>query len=776
MSALRELSAAFPDRDAADLARVLEAHDGRGDLAARALLAEALGTAVEEDADPSLESAHARADHLADHLAGTDADPTLSPRARVDFLDLPAAASASPVRHPLGEVATPPRSPAPGERARGLLATERRWSSKGDLRVRDPDAIDAPSPAPSTPADSHPDLAPAPARVHPRDPPGFHPADEIARGWEALRAPLAALFLDEPAPQVRRHVAAMANKSNRHARHARAVTFPPHSPARRRDAASRPVGSGPESPSRGAATSSSSGDAGEVDLEAMGEKVGAWFKDLWTTLVEDDDDEDADGWRDDRRGRGGTPSGAADLRDVEDGQEMEMELVMSPEEEPSDPTADARLETPGTNATGTSAMGTGTPTTNGRTPGSGSGSGSKPGLGFGSAGSGGLFGSSSSLADDFLDASGDSADAHARAHLPDVFPGVRPEASSGTKTDADALEAHRLWGNPGRFVSRDDCASALEGLPEAAAAMRACDAATRRFNFEYDTPPGMSAEERLLAWRGAAGDLCRGLLRALLACGGRFDSCATTPKHRESLLNAVEGYVMGSVQGKVLDGISRTFADDDAAFEATLARVERLPPEALGLKQSHLAAVDQHATASLRSVSRLSCPRHMATAVCDVMRHLAQNCARLRTWAEEERAERRRRKRAAAEGSESGGASTASGVKDAESGTRSDGSEDEEDTPDSVPGTDDLLSLLVVLVARARPARAVSLAAYMDGFHALVGAGHKGELGFALANFLGAVQYVRSEQMRELLARWEGKGEAEAGEQPASPGSPHAIA
>ena len=247
MSALAELSAAFPDRDEAELARVIEAHDGRGDLAVRALLAEALGTSV-EDADPPLESAHARADHLADHLAGTDADPTLSPRARVDVLDFSATASASAC-HPLGDAATPPRSPPPGERARHFLATERRWSSESDAHVRDPHATDAPFRAPSIPADPHPDLASAPARVQPRCSPGFHPADEIARGWEALRGPLAALFLDEPAPRVQRQVAAMANKSNRHARHARAGTLPPHSPARRRAAASRPVGSGPDSAS-----------------------------------------------------------------------------------------------------------------------------------------------------------------------------------------------------------------------------------------------------------------------------------------------------------------------------------------------------------------------------------------------------------------------------------------------------------------------------------------------------------------------------------------------
>ena len=595
MSALAELSAAFPDRDEAELARVIEAHDGRGDLAVRALLAEALGTSV-EDADPPLESAHARADHLADHLAGTDADPTLSPRARrrSRLFRYGERVRASPPRRSRDASAQPPprraRAPLPRDGA-SLVVRERRARSR-PARDRRPFSCPihprGPPPGPRLRAR---------ARVQPRCSPGFHPADEIARGWEALRGPLAALFLDEPAPRVQRQVAAMANKSNRHARHARAGTLPPHSPARRRAAASRPVGSGPDS------ASSSVGDVvGEVDLEAMGEKVGAWFKGLWTTLVESDEDEDADGWRDDRRGRGGTPSGAADLRDVEDGQEMEMELVTEEDAESG-------------------------PEPTGLGPGPGSGSGSGPGPGSGSKRNSGAARGSSSLGSSSL-ALEASADADARAYFPDVFPGVRPEASSGTKTDADALEAHRLWGNPGRFVSREDCASALAGLPEAAAAVRACDAATRRFNFEYDIPPGMSAEERLMAWRGAAGNLCRGFLRALLACGGRFDSCATTPKHRESLLNAVEGYVMGSVQAKVLDGISRTFADDDAAFEVTLARVERLPPEALGLKQSHLAAVDQHATASLRSVSRLSCPRHMATAVCDVMRHLAQNCAR----------------------------------------------------------------------------------------------------------------------------------------------------
>jgi hypothetical protein len=70
--------------------------------------------------------------------------------------------------------------------------------------------------------------------------------------------------------------------------------------------------------------------------------------------------------------------------------------------------------------------------------------------------------------------------------------------------------------------------------------------------------------------------------------GGRLASCATTPRHREALLNVVEGYVMGGIQLKVLDGISRTLEVDDANFAKRLGLIERLPPRALGVHPSHL--------------------------------------------------------------------------------------------------------------------------------------------------------------------------------------------
>ena len=315
----------------------------------------------------------------------------------------------------------------------------------------------------------------------------------------------------------------------------------------------------------------------------------------------------------------------------------------------------------------------------------------------------------------------------------DVVPVTR---QPGASPSSFAVEAQRLWGNPGRFVSFDDCAEVFGSLPEADDAMAACDAAVRRFNFRYAASVDSTPEERLAAWRRECSDLCRSTLRALVSRGGRFGSCGTgrgtNPRHRESLVNAVEGYVAGGIQGKVFHGVLATYASDDAEAERALAAIESLPPGALGLHPSHLNAVDSFAVGTIRGLANASCPRHMASAVCDVVRHLAANCARLRSWREEE---------------ERSGASLGAGV--ANGDDVADG-----DEPAPAPSTDDLLSLLVVLVAKARLRHPVSLAMYMDSFHALIGSQHVGEIGYALANFYGAVQYARSEPMRDLLTEW----------------------
>ena len=66
---------------------------------------------------------------------------------------------------------------------------------------------------------------------------------------------------------------------------------------------------------------------------------------------------------------------------------------------------------------------------------------------------------------------GGSGPSSAGAKLPDVFPGIRPTPSLYAGAEATALEVQRLWGNPGRFVSFEDCRAVLASLPEARSAL-----------------------------------------------------------------------------------------------------------------------------------------------------------------------------------------------------------------------------------------------------------------------------------------------------------------
>ena len=78
-----------------------------------------------------------------------------------------------------------------------------------------------------------------------------------------------------------------------------------------------------------------------------------------------------------------------------------------------------------------------------------------------------------------------------------------------------------------------------------------------------------------------------------------------------------------------------------------------------------------------------------------------------------------------------------------------------------MPCADDVLSLMVVLLARARVKHLVAAAVYMDTFLCMTEAtSHKGELGYALANFMAACEYVRSKDVARLCAEWEENGRA----------------
>ena len=480
MSALAELSG-VPRSGQADLAR------NRGTTAEgprRPRFAEALGTSV-EDADPPLESAHARADHLADHLAGTDADPTLSPRARrrSRLFRYGERVRVTPSAKPRRLRAAPPASARALPRRASLVVRERRAFA---TRTR-PTPRFAPI-HPRTPTRTSPPR-PRASNAVPRATPRTG-----SRAAGGAPRPLAALFLDEPAPSSQHQVAAMANKSNRHARHARAGTLrrtPPRAALPRRD---------PSAPGRFA---SSSVGRQRGRPRRMGRR--------WR-VVQGLDDAGGVGRRR-RRGQVARRSTRARRHPVRRrglarhrGRSGWDGLV----------TEEGVGSDPGPASLGQSGSGSG--------PGSG-----RVQVGF-------VFGFGFGFETEFgrgarvvVSRSGKSRGLELASRTsPACFPGfVR-----GVLRDQDGhgrVETHRR-GNPGRFVSREDCASALAGLPEAAAAVRAaaaCDVQPRRY-------PRV-CPRRGVCQRGAARrEICAGDSFARFWRAGVDSTRAPPRRHRES--------------------------------------------------------------------------------------------------------------------------------------------------------------------------------------------------------------------------------------------------
>jgi hypothetical protein len=397
--------------------------------------------------------------------------------------------------------------------------------------------------------------------------------------------------------------------------------------------------------------------------------LSGWLASLWDALIAEDDED----WDDARRGKGGTPTGAKNLRNIDLGVEQEMEVVLTPTK---------------TKTKTTSGGGEGRRTSS---------------LSGGGGGSGGYF-----FGDDGEEADAFDGEAEVTSRsMPNVFPGRRVEVTGESETDERATTMQRLWGDPGAYVSADDCRRVLRSLREAQVVCRAMDERMERWvvrtKVKDANGEAFEADDLLEFWRRSAVNMCEVFLNALLSAGGHFESCATTPRHRECLLNVVEGYVLGGLQQKLLArGVTHIFAEDDEATRQRLELVAALPLEVFGLDEKCEPIVgDEELIHAIKTLHELSCPAHMAHQISVVVRRV----------------------QSASEG---------------------------------IIGADELLSIFVVAIARAQPKMAHSLDKYIDTFHSLLSQAHKGEGGFAMANFSGALRYATSDAVTKILEENDG--------------------
>jgi hypothetical protein len=286
--------------------------------------------------------------------------------------------------------------------------------------------------------------------------------------------------------------------------------------------------------------------------------------------------------------------------------------------------------------------------------------------------------------------------------MPNVFPGQRVEVTGEAKADERATTMQKLWGDPGAYVSADDCRRVLRSLREAQVVCRAMDERMERWvvrtKVKDANGEAFEADDLLEFWRRSAVNMCEVFLKALLSVGGHFESCATTPRHRECLLNVVEGYVLGGLQQKLLArGVAPIFAKDDEATRQRLELVAALPLEVFGLDEKCEPIVgDEELIHTIKTLHELTSPAHMAHQISVVVRRV----------------------QSASEG---------------------------------IIGADELLSIFVVAIARAQPKMAHSIDKYIDTFHSLLSQAHKGEGGFAMANFSGALRYATSDAVTKIL-------------------------
>ena len=221
--------------------------------------------------------------------------------------------------------------------------------------------------------------------------------------------------------------------------------------------------------------------------------------------------------------------------------------------------------------------------------------------------------------------------------------------------------------------------------------------------------PSVSVPQRLEAWRIQLAAMCGVLVAELLRQGGPFTSARWHHPHRDAMQLCVETLVLSGVHDTLMPAVRRLCERADDAMNDAMQRLARVPPQLLGVRREWVpVATDPEAVRRLRSLQACTSPHAKVCCLRDTMRRLA----------------------------------------DAVQGGPTDAS--------AAPAADDMLSLMVVLLARSRMRCLVAEAVYCDTFLCMTEAtSHKGELGYALATFMATCEYVRSKDVARLCAEWE---------------------
>ncbi|KAI5069425.1 hypothetical protein GOP47_0015726 [Adiantum capillus-veneris] len=219
-------------------------------------------------------------------------------------------------------------------------------------------------------------------------------------------------------------------------------------------------------------------------------------------------------------------------------------------------------------------------------------------------------------------------------------------------------------------------------------------------------------ELRLEAWKGTAHRIVKALVDQLLLNNPSLEPCISNDELLDQLWCASEVWVFGAVHDKIMGACKQMFAIQDASLNNILARLEKVDPEKLGVRAEFEVLVLGEALDEFRRLNQFRTPYEKAmclrkTVLCIIngIQSLIKSCT---------------------------GAL--------------------KDTEGLLPCTDDLLSFMLLLMARAKVRNLHANACYMENFINLQKDTNRGELVYHITNFMAACKYLQSEAVQQLLA------------------------
>ncbi|KAK3271052.1 hypothetical protein CYMTET_20580 [Cymbomonas tetramitiformis] len=276
------------------------------------------------------------------------------------------------------------------------------------------------------------------------------------------------------------------------------------------------------------------------------------------------------------------------------------------------------------------------------------------------------------------------------------------------------------------------CVNFLTGFPGAQPALsqgiRLCEHFVRVYNMGKLE---LGEELRLEAWKGTVRRLVKATVEDVLKAGGELATCDLCYERLQQVQMAVETFLFDKIHWKIFRELTVMYREKNLRLTKNLERLQQVDPEKLGITAEHGFALDGGAIHAFSKISSSSNPIEQSVCLQVTIRCMLAEIEKAIKRAQEEAAQRSR-------------------------DTDDDGrrtSVDRKISEKMLPSTDDILSLILLLLIRTKVPHLFSHIAYIEHFLYVhdPSESSKGELGFHLTNFMVASEYLVSEGIQRII-------------------------